>query len=214
MREIGNRGARKPGEVASAVMSIVGAGIAIIGISFLATILSRGATPPEWVGFSVYAVGILYCFVLSAVFHFLEGPRAKRILEALDDSGSFLLVASSWTFICLTSLRGAAGWIVFGLLWGLGILGFLLSLFLKGRTRDVVIPVYYLGFTVVLPLLGPVRALLGEETYPWLLLAGLLFAVGTLFRSRESMPYQHTIWHSFVLAASICHFFAILAIVA
>ena len=214
MSGFGERGARKPGDVASAVVSIVGAGLAVIGSVFLAVDLAAGSTAEEWVGFSIYVFGLLYCLVLSSVFHFLEGPGARRVLEVLDDSGSFLLVAASWTIVCLTSLAGAAGWIVFGLLWGLGVLGFLLSLFGKGRTRDVAITAYYLGFTVILPLLGPIQGLLGDASYPWLLLAGLLYAVGLLFRSRGSMPYQHTIWHSFVIAASICHFFAILAIVA
>jgi hemolysin III len=214
MNGFGDRGVRKPGDVASAVVSIVGASLAIIGSAFLAVDLAAGSTAEEWIGFSIYVFGLLYCLVLSAVFHFIEGPRARRVLEVLDDSGSFLLVASSWTIICLTSLRGPAGWIVFGLLWGLGTLGFLASLFVKGRTRDVAITAYYLGFTVILPLLGPIQGLLGEGSYPWLLLAGLLYAVGLLFRSRETMPYQHTIWHSFVIAASICHFFGVLAIVA
>ena len=214
MNGFGDRGVRKPGDVASAVVSIVGASLAIIGSVFLAADLAAGSTAEEWIGFSIYVFGLLYCLVLSSVFHFLEGPRARRVLEVLDDSGSFLLVAASWTIICLTSLEGGAGWIVFGLLWGLGTLGFLASLFIKGKTRDLAITTYYLGFTVILPLLGPIQGLLGDACYPWLLLAGLLYAVGLLFRSRESMPYQHTIWHSFVIAASICHFFAILAVVA
>ena len=199
----------RTGEIASAVVSIIGGSLAIVGLAFMAAILAGRAGATLWAGYSVYAFGILYCFVLSAVFHFMDGPRAKRVLSVLDDSGSFLLVAASWTILCLTSLRGPVGWTTFGLLWGLGTLGFLASLFIRGKTRDIAIAVYYLGFTVLLPLIGPVKALLGEASFPWLLLAGLLYAIGVLFRSRDSMPYQHSIWHSFVLAASICHFFAI-----
>lgn len=79
MNGFGDRGARKPGDVASAVVSIVGASLAIVGSAFLAVDLAAGSTTKEWIGFSIYVFGLLYCLVLSSVFHFLEGPRAKRV---------------------------------------------------------------------------------------------------------------------------------------
>jgi hemolysin III len=205
-------GTKRPGDVASAVVHMIGGGLALSGLPFLALACARRASTALWVGFAVYAAGILFCFAISAVYHLARRRRDRPGLEALDAGATFCLAAASWTPFCLTSLAGTLGWTILGLLWGLGAIGFLSTLFLKAKPRDLALGLYYLAFALLLPLLGPVHARLGETAWPWLILAGFLFTSGLFFRSRDTMPYHHGIWHAFMVCASTCQYFAVLSI--
>ncbi len=200
------------GDVAAAVVHIVGASLAAAGIPILVIRAAvRGATGLV-VGFSLYGASVLYYFVISSLYHFLDAPRARRVFSALDEAGNFFLIAGSWTPLCFSVFRGALGWTLFGIIWGLAIFDFVVALIYIGRAKDLVLAAYYLGITLILPLLEPFRSLLGELVFGWVALAGLVFATGLVFRARDAMPYHHAIWHAFTLSACVCHFFALLAL--
>jgi hemolysin III len=205
-------GAGLPGETAAGIVSIIGGGLALIGLPFLLTDAVRQARPAVLAGFCVYALAILAWFSLGSLSHLLPRPRARLVFGALDTGATYFLVASSWLPFCIAH-GGAVGWVLFGLLWGLSGLGILAYLFGGRRLNEFWYIVFFLGFTIASPLLAPVHAMVGETAFPWLVLEGLLWAIGLLFRSRTSMPYNHGIWHAFGLSASICHFFALFALI-
>ncbi len=205
-------GGRNAGDLAAGVVQLLGGGLALVGLPFLLVQAAAHPSAAFTVSFSIYGASILYFFAISALAHLLERPGARRVMGALDDAGSFFLVAGSYTPFCLTSFHGAAGWIILGLLWGFAVILFLATIIYNQRIRELALAVYYLAFTLFLPLMPSLRSLLPETVFPWTLLAGLVFALGLAFRSRGGMPYHHAIWHSFTLAASVVLFFALLAL--
>lgn len=209
----GRRVERKPGDTAAAVVHITGAAFAL---GALPVLLVRAATSRRGdliVGFALYGASLLYYFVISAIAHLLKSEAGRRVLGTLDLAGSYFLIAGSWTPLCLSVFKGPSGWLLFGLLWGFAILNFLASIFYIGRLKKLALGAYYLVFTLLVPLVQPFRSLLGELVFAWIILAGGLYALGLIFEARDSMPYHHSIWHSFTLVASICHFFGLLGLV-
>jgi hemolysin III len=202
-------GEHRPGDIAAGIVQIVGGTLALVGLPFLYGRLAIHPSPLKVVVFSLYGACILYFFVIAALAHLLARPVARKVFGRLDDAGSLFIIAGSSTPICLLSFPGALGWIVLTALWGFAILDFLLTLFYFGRLKDLGLAAYYIVFTLVLPLIQPFRGFIAEAVEPWLLLAGLLFSSGLIFRSREGMPYHHAIWHVFMLAALVVQFFAV-----
>jgi hemolysin III len=204
---------RRPGDTAAAVVHITGAAFALAAVPILLVRAADSRRGDLIVGFSLYGASLLYYFVISAVAHLLKSEAGRRVLGTLDMAGSFFLIAGSWTPLCLSVFKGPSGWLLFGLLWGFAIMNFLASIFYIGRLKDLVLGLYYIAFTLVVPLIEPFRSLLSPLVFAWLILAGSLYTLGLIFEARDTMPYHHSIWHSFTLVASICHFFGLLGLV-
>ncbi len=203
---------RKPGDIAAGTVHIIGAAFALAVAPILIVKAASSRRADIIVGASIYAASLLYYFVISAVAHLLKYEKARRVLGTLDLAGSYFLIAGSWTPLCFSVLKGPEGWVLFGLLWGFAICAFLASLFYIGRLKDLVLNAYYVFFTFIIPLLPLCHDRMNDALFAWILLAGALYCFGLSFRSRDTMPYQHSIWHSFTVAASICHFFGVLSL--
>ena len=206
-KRIGNE--RGEGDWASGVVHIIGGGIALIGLPFILIDAIRGGSGPFIAGIAIYCAFLLAYFVISAISHALSVPKGRMVLGALDNAASIFVVSATWVPISLVCLPGRPGWILLSVLWASGILVFLLGLFTTERIKRYGLVLFYTAFTLVLPLIPAVHRLLGDAVFPWLALAGLLDVVGLFFRDKSNMPYNHAIWHSFILAASICAYFAI-----
>ncbi|MBL8966677.1 MAG: hemolysin III family protein [Spirochaetaceae bacterium] len=204
--------ARRTGDVAAAVVQMIGGACGLAALPILVVRAAIAGSTSLIVAFSLYGASLGYYFTISALFHLLKAPKARRVFAALDEAGDFFLLAGSWTPLCFSAFGGPLGWALFGTLWGFGFLNLVVVLVTLSRAKNLALAAYYLGVALAFPLLPPVRAALGEGVFYWVALAGLLYAAGLVFKSREDMPYHHGIWHSFVIAASICHFFGLLAL--
>jgi hemolysin III len=159
-----------------------------------------------------HSVGLVYVFSLvtlyaaSTLYHSVRRPRLKRVLRLLDHGAIFLLIAGTYTPISLIVLRGGLGWTLTGTAWTLAALG----IFWKIRSlerRPILGPVFYLamGWIAVLALPALLQALTGPQL-AWLLAGGAAYSVGVIFYAWGQLPFNHAIWHLFVLAGSACHF--------
>lgn len=204
---------KKAGDNASAIMQVIGGGLAVVGMPFIVIAASLTGRTVLIVSVSIYAATLLYWFSISAIAHFLRSPRARKVVGALEDAGALALLAGAFMPFCLAGESAGTGWTLFGLLWGLGAMAFLWTLLSSGKARELALTLYYLAFALVLPLLPPFRALFPAEAFPWVVLAGLLLAGSLFFRRRDRMPYHHAIWHSFAGMASILYYFALFQLV-
>jgi hemolysin III len=202
-------GERGTGEVAAGVVQIIGGACALTGLPFLFLTGKRELGGASLAAFLLYGLCLLAWFTLSAIAHLLSRPPARLVLASFEDALSFALIAASYTPFCLLSFHGPLGFLVLALLWVFAALATLAILLGGGRAREALVAAYYLVFTLGLPLVPPLRALLPVAVFPWLLLAGGLFAFSLLYRTRSSMPYHHALWHAFVLSASVILFFAV-----
>ena len=159
----------------------------------------------------IYGFSLVLMFSASAAYHLIDArPRLATTLRTLDHSAIYLLIAGTYTPFLLVSLRGGWGWSLFGVVWGLALAGIAFQVFFVDRFRLAQTLIYLgMGWLVVVatrPLLARVPA----GGLLWLLAGGLFYTLGAVFYLWKKLPYHHGIWHLFVLAGSVCHYFAIL----
>ena len=198
-------------EIANALSHGIGLGLALAGLAVLVVLTSEhGGAWRIWSA-SVYGATLLILYLASTLYHGIPNPPVKRILRVADHVTIFFLIAGTYTPFTLVSLRGAWGWSIFGIIWGLALLGTLLKLFWFSRMR-LVGPFLYLamGWLIVIGL-TPLRERVPDLGLVLLGAGGLCYTGGLIFFALDKRyRYFHLIWHLFVLAGSIFHYFAIL----
>lgn len=200
-------------EIANSVVHGVGVLLSIAGLTILIIFSVLSGDPWKLASGIVYGSSLVLEYAASTLYHSFPWERVKHLFKIFDHCGIYLLIAGSYTPFCLVTLRGSGGWWLFVLVWLLAAIGIGTEAFWVYRPRWLSVIVYVaMGWLVVFAL-GPLKAALPAEAI-WLMLAGgLAYTVGTAFYLMKKVPYMHMVWHLFVLAGSICHFFAILQFV-
>ncbi|MEW7997520.1 MAG: hemolysin III family protein [Candidatus Thiodiazotropha endolucinida] len=159
---------------------------------------------------SIYGATLILLYSFSTLYHGIPYPKAKRVLQRLDHAAIFLLIAGTYTPFTLVNLRGPWGWTMFGLVWGIAIVGMVLELTCRKRYKWLSLSLYLgLGWLVLIAI-KPM--LLSVETGGLLLLlaGGLCYSLGVIFYVWKRLTYHHAVWHLFVLTGSVLHFFSVL----
>ncbi len=198
------------GEKFNALTHLVGAVLALCGSVVLVVVAALEGDPWKIVSVSIYGVTLVLLYTFSTLYHSLSG-RAKNVLREFDHHCIYLLIAGSYTPFCLVTLRGPWGWSLFGVVWGLAVLGSLQELWLKNGARILAVVIYVAMGWVALVALAQLLHALGPAGFAWLVAGGLFYTIGVIFYSIDThFPYAHGIWHLFVLAGSAAQYFAVL----
>ncbi len=198
------------GERFNSISHLVGAALALAALVVLVVFASLQGDPWKIVSFSIYGATLFLLYTFSTLYHSLRG-RAKIIFQKLDHVAIYLLIAGSYTPFTLVTLRGVWGWSLFGIVWGLAILGIVLDCLHRNGPRIYQMVIYLLMGWVVLVALYPLLQNLPTGGMILLVLGGLSYTGGMIFYALdEKMNHAHGIWHLFVLAGSVSHFLAIL----
>jgi hemolysin III len=158
---------------------------------------------------AVYGASLVVLYTASTLYHTVQSDRWRRLCQKFDHAAIYLLIAGTYTPFTLGPLRGSWGWTLFGIVWGCAVVGVVLKLFFAGKA-DVLSTVAYLvmGWLVVIALKPLVAALPAGAL--WLLVAGgLCYTLGTIFYLWDKLPFNHAVWHVWVLAGSACHWAAV-----
>ncbi|GAB4477365.1 MAG: hemolysin III family protein [Anaerolineales bacterium] len=197
-------------EIANSITHGIGVALSIAGLAVLTAFATLLGNIWHIVSVSIYGATQILLYTASTLYHSIPIPQAKRVLRRLDHTAIFLLIAGTYTPFTLVNLRGLWGWTLLITVWCLAILGILLQGFLL-RQKSVWNALIYvaMGWVVIVgvkPLLNsvPVGGLL------LLLGGGLAYSGGAIFYVWKRLPYNHAIWHLFVLLGSILHYFAVL----
>ena len=197
-------------DVAKTVTSKIGLVLAVAGSAVLITLASQHGTVWHIVSCSVYAATLIFLYSASTLYHGCRIPHAKPILRLLDHDAIFLLIAGTYTPFTLVNLRGAWGWSLFGAIWGLALIGIAFQSTLLRRWPAAAVGLYVaMGWTAVVAV-KPLFATVAPGGLALLLVGGLAYTLGIGFYAWHRLPYHHALWHVFVLAGSLAHFFAIL----
>ena len=197
-------------EIANGVTHGIGAALSVAALSILVTFAGLKGDAWRVVSFSIYGATLVLLYLTSTFYHSFQSPRVKGVFRTLDHSAIFLLIAGTYTPFTLVSLRGPWGWSLFGLVWGLAIAGILLEVFFKGRSKVLALSLYIgMGWLVLIGVKPLVQALPAAGIV-WLALGGFAYTFGVVFYVLKRIPFNHAVWHLFVLAGSVCHFFSIL----
>lgn len=197
-------------EIASSITHGIGIVLAIAGLAVLVAFAARHGDAWHVVSCSIFGATLILCFTTSTLYHSVQVERIKRLLRTLDHSAIFLLIAGTYTPFLLVNLRGPWGWSLFAVVWTLTLLGIVLRLFLKGRLHGLVVSIYVAMGWIVVVAAQPMIERVGTGGLVLLAAGGLAYTAGVVFYKWRRLPYNHAIWHGFVLAGAALHFFAVL----
>lgn len=200
-------------EIFSSIASGVGAGLAIAATVLL--ILRALFNAPEGrtayyvTGFSIFGGTLILMYLISTLYHALSPIGAKKIFAILDHCSVYIFVAGTYTPFCLGAINGTLGWVLFGVIWALAILGVVLYGVYGSRMRKASAVTYFLMGWMIIWFIKPISANITTASLVFLLTGGIVYTVGTFFYAMKSMKWFHSIWHIFVIFGSVLHFFSI-----
>ena len=198
-------------EIANSVSHGLGLVAAIVATPFLIIHVAQVGDAASLVGASIFAATMLMLYLGSTLYHALPIGKAKRVFRVVEHSAIFLLIAGTYTPFTLGVLRGAWGWTLFGLVWGLAVAGVALKAFNRMSHPIISTGLYLLmGWLIVIAIV-PLSARLPAAGMLWLVAGGLAYTVGVGFFAFDSrLRYGHFIWHLFVMMGTGFHYFAVL----
>ena len=197
------------GEKLNAWTHLAGGVLAVIGSVWLLILAAMSGDVARIVSVAIYGLTLVLLYSISTLYHSLRG-RAKVIMRKLDHLSIYLLIAGSYTPFCLVTLRGSWGWWLFGIVWGLAVIGMLQEIKPRSEARVLSLVIYAVMGWIVLVAVKPLLAALGGVGFSWLVAGGVLYTVGILFFAYDQrFRHWHGIWHLFVMAGSLLHFVAI-----
>jgi hemolysin III len=191
----------------------VGVLLSVVGLVFLIIRAVAHGTTWHLVSFIVYGVSLIVLYLASATYHGTPVGTVKDALHKFDRSAIYILIAGTYTPFLLNNLRGPLGWSMLGIIWGLTIFGLCISLGLIPKLKRIVVGLYLvMGWLIVVAI---PQALLKIDTTSMVLIlvGGLLYTIGVIFYRGRKIPYNHIIWHFFVLGGSVAHYFAVMKLI-
>ncbi len=198
-------------EIAHAVTHGLGVLFSLVALVLLVVKAARYADARTVTGVAIFGTTMLILYLASTLYHALTPPRAKRVFELLDHAAIYLLIAGTYTPFTLVALGGVWGWTLFGLSWGLGILGILYEVVLLRPSKKLSLAFYLLMGWLVVFAVKPLMGALPAEAITLLGAGGIAYTGGAVFYAWRGFPYHHAVWHLCVLAGTVFHFVAIYA---
>ena len=184
--------------------------ISITALVIMVFFSSRYGSAIHIVSSIIFGAALILLYTASTLYHSFQKPEIKQTFKIIDHSCIYVLIAGTYTPFLLVTLRGILGWSMFALVWSLTVIGVLFKIFLIHRFKIISTIAYILMGWLIIFAIKPLMQLLPEGGLLLLIYGGLAYTLGTIFYAWEKLPFNHTIWHSFVLTGSICHFFAIM----
>ncbi|MCK5875670.1 MAG: hemolysin III family protein [Alcanivoracaceae bacterium] len=188
-----------------------GLGALLSAVGTLVLVLTAAREGDVWkiVSFSIFGASLILLYSASTFYHASRSPRVREIWKMLDHCAIFLLIAGTYTPFLLVNLRGPTGWTLFGIIWGLALAGIILKLVFGHRYKILRVIVYLaMGWLIVFAA-GELNTQVSELGVRLTVIGGVVYTLGVVFYLADRLPYNHAIWHLFVVGGSLCHFYAI-----
>ncbi|MGB6219456.1 PAQR family membrane homeostasis protein TrhA [Haloferula sp.] len=194
-------------EYASQVTHAIGSIFSVIALVLM--ISASGSDPLRIVASSVFGTTLILLYTSSTIYHSVSTPRLRSFFQILDHACIYLLIAGTYTPVTLITLRGPWGWSLFTAVWMLAILGVVLKSVMKENREAWWSTALYvvMGWLAVIAIVPLIRNLPGPGL-AWLVAGGLCYTLGVIFFAWRTLPFNHAIWHLFVIAGSVCHVIA------
>lgn len=183
-------------------LSVVGTVVLIVGASKLGDIW-------KMVSFSIFGASLILLYLASTLYHSAKHPNARKAFKMLDHCAIFLLIAGTYTPFLLVNLRGPAGWTMFAVIWGLAFTGVALKLIYADRYKIARVIIYLAMGWLIMFASSSLMENLSQLALNLTLAGGIAYTVGVIFYLFHNIPFNHAIWHLFVIGGSVCHFYAV-----
>ncbi|MGL4985590.1 MAG: PAQR family membrane homeostasis protein TrhA [Treponemataceae bacterium] len=200
-------------EIGNSITHGIAAGLAIAGLVVLLVHGFYNAPLAEkafyMTSYAIYGSSLIILYLMSTLYHALTPYGAKKVFSVFDHNSIYLLISGTYTPFCLTVLRDTSGWIIFGIIWGLTIVGITFYSIFGNRIRIISVVAYiFMGWLIIFAY-GPMKQKLPSVSITYLLLGGAFYTVGVIFYSLKKIKWMHCIWHLFTITGSIFHYFSI-----
>ena len=196
-------------ELANSLTHGIGTLAGITGLIMLLVKATRLKSSWTFAGFLVYGISLILLFLASTLYHAIPFSRLKPVFRIIDHGSIYILIAGTYTPFALVSLRGPWGWSIFGTIWALALAGVLFNSFSLGRFPKIGTTTYILMGWLSLIVVPKLFFSLGLAGLIMLIIGGLVYTLGVVFYAWEDLPYNHAIWHLFVLGGATCHFLTV-----
>ena len=196
--------------IANSITHGIGAGLSIAGLVILIVRAVKFGTGWHLAGFLVFGISLILLYSSSTIYHSFANKPWKGILQRLDHAAIFFLIAGTYTPYLLTTSRTGLGWSIFGIIWGLSILGLILKLAFTKKFVKPTVWLYLLMGWAGLVVFFQAGTELSKLSIIFLLIGGVFYTAGVIFYRWKKLPYSHAVWHLFVLGGSIFHYFSVL----
>lgn len=192
-------------ELASTITHGLGVAMAIAALVLMVGYAAAGGGPLPTITLAIFGAALVAVYLASALYHGLPDSRWRNIAHICDHACIYLLIAGTYTPFMLVALGGAWGWSIFGVMWGLALVGAVLKLWFAGRLMLVSTAIYVaMGWMAII--CGPqILEATSGVGLTWLIAGGLAYTGGVAFYLWHHLPFNHAIWHLFVIAGSTCH---------
>lgn len=197
-------------EIFNSVSHGIGALLSIAALVILVAYASIKGDPWRIVSFSIYGFTLFFLYLSSTLYHSIFHEKTKRIFRVFDHVSIYLLIAGSYTPLTLISMRGTWGWILFSVVWALAIVGIIIKIVSFEKMKFLSIATYITMGWIVVIAIKPMLAMTPSGFFPWLLGSGLFYTIGIIFYVWKKLPFNHGIWHLFVMGGSTVYFFGVL----
>jgi hemolysin III len=187
----------------------IGALLGVVALVLLTIMSAKRGSDIKVVSSVIFGSSLILMYSASAFYHAVKDVRWKGVFKVIDHASIYLLIAGTYTPIVLVMLTPAWAWSLFGVIWGLALLGLVFKLFATGRYEFVSVIAYVCMGWLAIIVIEPLYHALSFSGFIWLLLGGISYTLGVVFYAWDRLRFGHAIWHLFVLGGSICHFFTI-----
>ncbi|MCT6869712.1 hemolysin III family protein [Apibacter sp.] len=199
-------------EMLNTISHGLGVVLGIIGLIFL-LIKDRNLTYYSTLSIWIFGISLIVLYASSTIYHFFINENLKKKARIFDHMSIFLLIAGTYTPICLITLEKSSGWTIFSIVWSIAALGIFMKIFLTGKVDKLSLLLYLvMGWLLIFDIKNVVH-LMNNQALLFLILGGILYTVGTIFYIKDKMPYAHFIWHLFVLGGSVSHYVVVYSII-
>ena len=196
-------------EILNVLTHGIGFLLSIVALSLMVVYASMDGNAWHIVGAAIFGTSLVILYLASTLFHGAREPHWRKWLNVFDHASIYVLIAGTYTPFLLVTLNGPWGWSLFGVIWGLAIAGVVFKIFYTGKFKTVSTIIYILmGWLIVIAIVPLVENLTTMGLF-WLLMGGIAYSVGAVFYMLNRVPFNHAIFHVFVLGGSICHFISV-----
>lgn len=197
-------------EIANSITHGIGALLSIVALVFLAILSTVHGNVWHIVSFIIYGITMLLLYTSSTFVHALPAGRGKNVFEILDHSSIYFFIAGTYTPFLFTVLNGPISWTLFGIVWGIAVIGTIFKCFFVKKFIYTSTLLYVLMGWLIVIAWKPLSEALHPTALTALVIGGILYTVGAIFYVWRGFKFHHAIWHVFVLFGSAAHFTAVL----
>ncbi|WLD94843.1 hemolysin III family protein [Alkalihalobacillus sp. AL-G] len=197
-------------ELVNAITHGIGVVFSIVALVLLVVNAVIDGSVWHIVSFSIYGATMLILYTASTLVHSFQEGKLKDLFEIFDHSAIYLFIAGTYTPFLFVVVKGALGWSLFGVVWGIAIFGVFFKAFFVKRFLFISTLIYVVMGWLVVIAWQPLVTTLPDRGMTLFIIGGLIYTVGTIFYVWRAFPYHHAVWHMFVLAGTAVHFFAVL----